>query len=353
MFSKNQFVMLIGLAAIALSSACSHVNVPVQVTRPAEINLAQYKKVAVGPFQGKKDEPSNIFELLVTAVQALGEAANGSNQAFQTNWQGQRHDGSDVAFHIFNSLTGTGRFSMIDFSAIPNARATGDAILMVSGTVVERDFSSKISSKKKTNSEGVAYLNYTRSSRAVYNVNIKLVDISTGAIYLSKRYPCQRTYSISQDNRAPSKRSDREINNIYDECKTEISGEFAKAVAPYTETVYAAFAKIDESPATEAGINHARVGNWDAAIASFETVPPTQSMAEPEVQAKTWWNLGLAYQYNFEFSKASQMVQKAMGLYPDSRYSMELQSIGVLQQSQEKLKQQEYKGDEAALPPGS
>lgn len=290
---------------------------------------------------------------MVTAVQALGEAANGSNQAFQTNWQGQRDDGSDVAFHIFNSLTHTGRFSMIDFSVIPNARASGDAILMVSGTVAERDFSSQLSAQQKKNSEGVAYTRYTRSSRAVYNVNIKLVDIATGAIYLSKQYPCKRTNSVSQDKRKPSKLGNRAINNLYDECKTEISGAFAKAVAPYTETVYAAFAKIDESPATEAGINHARVGNWDAAIASFETVPATQSMAEPEVQAKTWWNIGLAYQYNFQFSKASEMVQKAMGLYSDSRYSMELRSISILQQSQEKLKQQEDKGDEAAVPPGS
>jgi hypothetical protein len=32
---------------------------------------------------------------------------------------------------------------------------------------------------------------------------------------------------------------------------------------------------------------------------------------------------------------------------------MEMHSIGLLQKSQEKLKQQEYKGDEAAVPAGS
>ena len=71
-------------------------------------------------------------------------------------------------------------------------------------------------------------------------------------------------------------------------------------------------------------------------------------MAEPKVQAKTWWNLGLAYEYNYQFSKAAEMVQKAMSIYPDSRYSNELVNIGLLQQNQERLKAQEYKGDAPA-----
>ena len=353
MSSQRRLAMIFGLAAIVLTSACSHVNVPVQVTRPAEINLSQYKKIAVGPFQGKRDVPSNVFEALVLAVQTLGDAAKSSNQAFQNSWQGQKDDGSDVAQNVFNSLTQTGRFSMIDFSVIPNARASGDAVLMVSGTVADKEFSSRVTSEQKKTKEGAPYTRFTRSSEAIYNVNIKLVDISTGAIYLSRRYPCRRSTSTTQNDKRPSKLGSREIHELYDECKGEIAGAFAKAVAPYTETVFAAFAKIEESPATEAGISHAKVGNWDAAIASFETVPATQSMAEPEVQAKTWWNLGLAYEYNFQFGKAQEMVQKAYGLYPDSRYQMEMHSIGLLQKNQEKLKQQEYKGDEAAVPAGS
>lgn len=346
--------MILGLTAIALTSACSHVNVPVQVTRPAEINLAQYKKVAVGPFQGIQDRPSNVFQLLVTAVQALGDAANTQNQAFQTNWQGQRDDGSDVALHIFNSLTNTGRFSLIDFSAIPTARATGDAVLMVSGTIARKNHESRVTSDKRKTKDGAVYYVYTRKTNAYYNVNVKLVDVSNGNIYLSRQYPCKRTVKNSQNGSRPAKLWDGKIHNMYDECKVEIAKGFAKAVAPYTETVIASFAKVDESPATEAGINHAKIGSWQAAIESFETVPATQTMAELDVQAKTWWNIGLAYEYNFQFSKAAEMVQKAYALDPDSRYMKELTNINTLQQDQQRLKQQEYKGDEApAVPAGS
>ena len=352
MLANHMRTIILGLAAIVFTSACSHVNVPVQVTRPAEINLANYKKIAVGPFQGKQDMPSNTFELLVTAVQALAEAASGPNQAFQTNWQGQRDDGSDVALHIFNSLNKTGRFAMIDFSIIPTARASGDAVLMVSGTVARKEATTNVEKSKNKTKDGAVYFTYTRNTRANYTVNLNLVDVSNGAIYMTRQYPCYRTDTRSQKGSRPSKLSDYQIHDLYDQCKHQIAKSFAKAVAPYTETVYAAFAKIDNSPDTEAGINYARVGNWTAAIASFEAVPATQTMAEPEVQAKTWWNLGLAYEYNFQFSKAAEMVQKAFSIYPDSRYSNELTNINLLQQNQERLKQQEYKGD-AAAPAGS
>lgn len=352
MLINKQFAMLTGLVAIILTSACSHVSIPVQVTRPAQINLSAYKNIAVGPFQGKEDEPSTVFELLVTAVQALGEAAS-ANQAFQTNWQGSSEDGSDVALHVFNALSSNGRFSMIDFSGIPNAQASGNAVLLVSGTVADKSFTSKLSAEKLKNSEGVAYTTFTQSWRVTYNVNVKLVDVSNGAIYLSKRYPCQKTGSMSQNDQKPSKLGSYQINELYDDCKRDIAGQFAKAVAPYTETVHAHFAKIDNSPSTEAGIHHARAGNWDAAIASFEKVPATQSMAEPQVQAKSWWNLGLAYEYDYQFSKALEMVQKAYSLYPESRYLNEESNIEMLQKNQAKLKQQEYQGDKPTLPSGS
>ena len=353
MLANHTRTVILGLAAIVFTSACTHVSVPVQVTRPAEINLANYKKIAVGPFQGKQDVPSNAFDLLVVAVQALADAAHNSNGAFQTNWQGQRDDGSDVALHVFNSLTKTGRFSMIDFSFIPSARSSGDAVLMVSGTVARKEVHSGINTSKHEDKNGKIYYSYTRTTQANYNVNLNLVDVSSGAIYMTRQYPCSRSDTRSQTNKAPKKLSMHEVHGLYDQCKLQIAKSFAKAVAPYTETVTAWFAKIDNSPDTEIGINHARAGNWTAAIASFKAVPPTQTMAEPKVQAKTWWNLGLAYEYNYQFSKASEMVQKAMGLYPDSRYSQELTNISLLQQSQERLKQQEYKGDKPAVPPGS
>jgi hypothetical protein len=335
---------LLGLALL-FSTACSTVGVQVKVKRPAEINVARYQKLIVGPVQGTAQN-EGLITLLAKAVVQLASGKN--NDAFAANWRGQSADGSDIAQHIQMAVANSGRFAMIDFNSVRTARESGSMTsptLLITGIVNNQSADDRVTSHQEKDSKGNFSTRYTRNVSAHYDVNVQLMDFSSGEIFFTRSFPCTRNETRSAINTVPDA---VDVFALYNKCKDSIASNFAKAIAPYDEMVTAYFRKDDLLPDAPMGIEFAKAGSWDQAIALFQKTADNLGTVPPEVSAKAWWNLGLAFEYAHRFSEARAAITRSASFKSDSGISRELANIERLASEETALQQQQFKPAKAA-----
>ncbi len=121
--------------------------------------------------------------------------------------------------------------------------------------------------------------------------------------------------SVSEtDAAAPSIDSD----GLYSACVQDIKKQFTKLVAPYKVKVKAEFQTDDALPEVKAALTQFKIKEWDAGVELLKNAT-TKSGLKPKVQAKAFYNYGLAKMYGGEPAEAVELFKKAMRLRPDSK----------------------------------
>jgi tetratricopeptide (TPR) repeat protein len=340
----HKFGIVLAVAGL-LGTGCSVVAVNVPVTRPAEINLAQYRNLSVGPFEAEAQSMS-LSGALATAVVALAEHATGA-ELFQRDWRGNDKDGTDVALHLHQAVMGTARFYLVDFSRLPDEKAGGklnEPTLLLVGKVTEHDAKRDLDQKSVKRGSGKkqkTVTEYTSSVTVAYAINLQLIDFSNGQVFLSRDYNCSRKASDTSEGHRPEKIA---TEPLFRACKEEVAARFVKAIAPYEEIVQVRFRKDGALPELEIGIDHAKRGDWNQAVAVFKAAVDGLGAQTPEVQAMAWWNLGLAYEYSSMFKEAEEALVAACRLHNENEYKAELSNVRRLAAEKAALQQQQFQG---------
>lgn len=314
--------MVVGVVALA-ASACATVSIPVQVTRPAEINMARYKQIAVGEMQGEAGHL--LAERINEALMSSGRFEVLDRQNMSAILREQRMAAQGLVDQA---------------SAAELGRLKGSAAI-VFGHAERSHLRGPVKAQKSTcyrNGKSVACTTYSRSDVVKVKGTVKVTDVSTGRILKTKSYPCEFTPSSTATNQQPDP---IDPDPYYERCFSMITGDFMKSIAPYTEIVRAHFVKDGNLPMIEQGILSARYGNWDDAIAHFNSAVDASGLLKPEVQAKAWWNLGLAYEYSYKFDEAIAALKKASSLHPHNKYVIEIANVNRLRAEQKKLEEQD------------
>jgi len=99
--------------------------------------------------------------------------------------------------------------------------------------------------------------------------------------------------------------------------------KIVKAITPWSETVNLPFVKVKKIPKLEQGINHARMGHMDKAIALFREACKEAEL-NPELSPKdiseTYWNLGLVLEFTDQFDEAKEVFEKGYTLYAKKQF---------------------------------
>ena len=113
-----------------------------------------------------------------------------------------------------------------------------------------------------------------------------------------------------------------------------------RMVAPFDVNVRAAFLNDKLLPEVDQAIAYFRIGEWEDGIALLELT--TRKTGLPgDVQAKTYYNLGLAETYAGQFETAIEHLKIALSLDPTSkRFQNAILKAKMEQESAERLEEQ-------------
>ncbi|MBS2022869.1 MAG: tetratricopeptide repeat protein [Deltaproteobacteria bacterium] len=316
---------LSGLAVLGLSLACGTVTVRVPVMRPAEINMAAYRTVAIGQIS-QHGYGGNSGQLAGMVEQALFDSG--------------RFDVLDRTHmdQVMREL----RLSASDLADSSKAAQLGK--LVTAGALVygeaddrytENTKEDKYQDKDKNN-----HITYTIRGEALIRATFKITDVSTGKLLITKTYEERR----SDQNSATDKRPEGlDKERMFQGARQAIVERFMKAIAPHKEFANANFQKDGDIPQLEGGIGYAERGDWKKAQDTFQAaISAAENNAKigSKTLAKAYFNLGLAFEYAGDYDKAQKMIEKASDLSNDPDYLHEIDNVRQLQADQKKLAEQ-------------
>ena len=350
---KTQLWLLPFLWLSALFVGCGTKAVYVTVTRPAEVNLKDFDKIAIGEIKGSgSDAVSAIADILT--VTAGGTTKNEGSRAFseelmQALFESERfevldHESLKMSLNqndlVMSSLTDGGNAEEI--------RKIFGNLALIQGSVSNYSYDEDVSRedsehKDKETGKVTTTRTYSRSGTASVSVNLRVVDLRTSKILANKNFTASRATTKSSKNSSPPF-----INRdpLFAACREQIIRSFVRMIAPYTERVQVYFATAKEIPELEQGFNMAKLGNWDAAIDIFQEV--TRAYSSSPVVHKAYYNLGLGYMYSDRFDEARAALEEAYASKPDRKYKMAIDELDVRIEDKRRLEEQRRVGPEAA-----
>jgi len=319
--ASTVFLLIILLMII---SGCATVKVPIPVTHPAEINMSQYKQIAISEIRGNMGQPfaDGIRNRLVESERLKVVDRERSNQIMKELNLSQ----SDLA----DSKKALKLGKLLSASALIAGHTEG--------TYDEKSSSS--SGKCYKDKKEYSCTQYYRKGIFSSSGSIDVIDVQTGEIIRSKLLNASYEKTESATDATPPS-IDRD--SLASKCLSENLNTFMKAIIPWDEIVQVPFVKDGAIPELERGINQAKIGDLEEAIRIFSDAAKTaesNSTVKASSIAKAYWDLGLSYEYSFECDKAIDALKKAFALDPKDEYSKEINNAKNMKAEREKLAEQ-------------
>jgi len=302
---KKSKLKIFIFAFVTASFAFVGCNPSVQLTvkRPAEVNLKDYKKIAIGDItnaSGSVDQHSK--DLADKLTSKLFESNNFEvldRQNLNKILQEQKLGQSGV---------------VDETTAAELGKVIGSAV-MVFGRIQTDKYEEKESQGKPwKNDKGETFQSFYREGVYTFIVNLRLIDIATAKVLAVKTFEAAYKDKKSATNERPPE-IDR--GRLYSFALEKVSTDFMKMVAPYDVIVKATFEKDKMLPELDQCLVQLRIGEWDAGVKLLEDA--TKKQLEPAIKAKAFYNYGLLLMYGGQAEQAISIFTEAMKLMPNSR----------------------------------
>ena len=321
-FSRG--ITLVSIFLVSILAGCGTVLVPMQVTHPAEINMSSYKQVAISDVQGNLGGAfaGGLKENLVES----GRFQVVDRQRLDQIMRELRLSNSDLA----DSSSAKKLGKLLPAAALVTGHTDGN----YKEKVVYQDQTCGSKDKK------YACRRYIRNGTYRTSGSIDVIDVATGQIIKSKVQGNTCEESTQAIDGTPE---GIDQDALASRCLTQNLVVFTKAISPWTQTVQVPFKTDKKMPELEAGVTKARLGDLKAAADTFLSAANNAAMnaaIKPEVIAKAYWNLGLAYQYSDEFDKATEAFKKSYSLDSSSSCLVEIDNCKKLRIEKKKLAEQ-------------
>lgn len=324
----SKMVTLAVMATLAIGCAATTIQVP--RLKPAEVNLGQVKKVAIGAIEG--DGGEDISDRLTAAIMATG-----------------KYDVLDR-----KNLAEIAREKQI--AASDSGAAYGPvlgAAVLIFGRVTRNSFEEKVTADQQTcllGNREVPCTKYTRVGKHSTSVSFKVVDAASGKILATKLIDGSGSDKREVDVQEPRVTDPQAVariippfedrQNFRDVAMGDVVSYFIRMIAPYTIMVSVVLYEQDNQ-ASKVGVSAAKTGDWTTAIENFKTaLKAAKTSTDLEVKARAHYNLGVALGYSGSYGDGIAEIEKARALHSDDRFAEEIQNIKQFQADDSKLKAQ-------------
>lgn len=294
----------------------------VPVMQPAEINLASrgLDRIAIGEIEGRagRDVTEELTQALIE-TNAFTVVDRAHLERVMEEHELTSAPGNEG---IFDEET---RLKLGEFIG---------AAALVFGRVSTYDYTEDTSVDDRKNIfTGDEYRRHTRTGTATVEVHLQVVDLTTGEVLTSRKITRQR-YQEEHANDEWPPRIDRAP--VLAAAREAVVQEFVQTVAPHRQYVEVTLFKDSDIPALEQGINFARIGEWEDAIAHFE-----RAARRHPTSPKTHYNLGVACAYTHRFDRAEEALKRAYSLDASDRYASQIRALRQMRRDAEKLDAQQ------------
>ncbi len=319
------FYFSLALILFALPS-CNTKTVMVSVLRPAEINLKNYPKIALGDFVNKYGRiDQHALDMRDALTQQLIDSKRFEvvdRQTLGKILQEQR-------------LAASG---LIDEKSAPAlGKLLGASALIFGRITTDRYHQELVHSPPYKDKKGISHQRHSWHGSYELAVNIKIVDVQTGKILAVKTLTAKENAKTTAVDKAPRK---IDPNPLYEKCLAKIASQFRHIIAPYRVKVKAQFLVDDKVPETKKAVALFKAGEWQSGEALLKKAT-SRPMLKPEIRAKIFYDLGIAQMYLGEHDAAIANIRHAIQLAPDeSRYQKALRTAREEKARAEKLNQQ-------------
>jgi tetratricopeptide (TPR) repeat protein len=294
---KINIILAVGLIlSVFLLYGCGESEGSVRVSRKAGISLSPSMVLAIGSISGDQE---NEFRKELT--QAL--KANGDFKLFQEE---------PVSSAMYEPISTT-------------LAKKNQSLVVISGKY-RASTKDEHKSKDGPNNTKKEYIERTFSGRFAFN----LADVTNNSLSFSREL---------QENITDEKEDAWLLNVIvdaiitdphYEELRKKAIDAFLYELYPHEEVYHVRFFKEKDMPELEDGISYANIGQWDKAIELFKSA--TAKYANNEKLPKAYYNLGVAYKWNYKFPEARENLEKAYLLSKGREYRDELETLAPFEQ---------------------
>ncbi|WP_435549356.1 CsgG/HfaB family protein [Desulfobacterium sp. N47] len=297
--------------------------------KPAEINLASYKTIAIGNIDGTGGK--EVEGLLTQELNNCGrfevvDRAHTGNILHEQNLN---------MTDSFDSQSGAKLGKMMGSSAL------------IFGNITRHNYDQKSKTNESTcyNANKQKYTCYTYYIDGIWNLNtqFKVVDTSTGKILATKAIKSDANKSVSEEGKRPSIDWDRDT--VFEGLYKKTVDDFMRMIAPYRVIESVTIFEDGSLPDLENGRKFAERGDWNLAVERFKSACNTADSnpeIKPKWRARAHYNLGIALGYSgMDYKQALDELQKAQNFYPgDDECINAIGKINEFQADERKLKEQ-------------
>jgi tetratricopeptide (TPR) repeat protein len=312
--------------AFMLLSGCATQSLNLTVTRPAEVNLKGFEKIAIGDIADQQGEVStHSMDISDRITSVLFES-----QRFEV--MDRQHIGTLLKEH---NLTASGLVN--EKTAAEIGEFIGAAVF-VFGRIQTDKYDEEVGKDDAwTDRNGNYRQTFWRRGLYQLTVHVSLVDLKTSKILAIKDLSAAFKSSTSADKQTPEKIN---VDDLYTKCVEQIANDFMKTIAPYQVTVVAKFITDSKVPELAQAIAHFKADDFETGISLLESTTEKDGL-ETTQKAKAYYNLGLAQMYSGLNDEAVENLQKAISLEPKSMYTNALAQAKREKENADKLKQQQ------------
>ena len=347
--------------------------VPVQVRKPAELNVGSARTIAVLDFDfkgswdfsaGEKDS-KKLKDLITKVLTQKDKKMPDPEKAYP---------GNSVSEQFIAKLVQNGYYTVIERSRIEEimqeqslslsglvdeAQAVkvgsligAQAMITGSGSYSVKDEGEWEKYKEKVKKDGkkveVEKERYKISRKASAQITFRIIDVTNGSVIASKTNKAANysdswrgidmKYQSTGDNEEEAAKGLPDWKPIIDKLVNDILDNTINQIAPHTITEKREIESGD-SKKMEAALEYAKRDMWDEAGTIWREV--LQMKPEKEDKIAATYNLGLYHEIFGQLDQAEEFYEKAFKLSGDSKYLDSKARIKKRRQELEKLRQQE------------
>lgn len=283
-----------------------------KVLKPAEVDLGPVTSLAVTELKGNAGPKARSL-----VIERLNESGR---------------------FKLINRADLASALKELNFqnSGIVNtstARSIGkmygvDALIV--GTL-DTTYSVENGSSKSQDKDGRVVTTYSQKGTVTAEGSLGVIFLETGQFLAFKDIFAQKDDTNSSSSGSPTQVNQPELEKQALNAGVET---FVQSISPHYQMVKINFASPESEDGKRAK-DRAKRGNWPEAVSYFEK----EAKDFPESDG-SWYNLGLAYQYNRQFQKALKAYEKAYDLDSKKKYDEAIQNLAEVEREHERATMQ-------------